>query len=51
GVWFALSSRASSVVFRKLDANDFRYPLVKQNTLILRGIPGLIEVGKILLVG
>ncbi|XP_040367354.1 uncharacterized protein LOC112179013 [Rosa chinensis] len=30
GVWFALSSTASSVVFRKLDTDDFRYPLVKQ---------------------
>ncbi|GAV64275.1 Peptidase_M48 domain-containing protein [Cephalotus follicularis] len=41
--------RASSVVFRGLDADDFRHPLDKQNTLILRAIPGLNEVGKALL--
>ncbi|XP_031252553.1 uncharacterized protein LOC116110468 isoform X2 [Pistacia vera] len=40
---------ASSVVFRDLDADDFRHPLDKQNTLILRAIPGLSEVGKALL--
>ncbi|KAL6960421.1 Plastoglobule-localized metallopeptidase 48, chloroplastic, variant 2 [Sarracenia purpurea var. burkii] len=41
--------RAASVVFRNLDADDFRHPLDKQNTLILRAIPGLNEVGKALL--
>lgn len=38
-----------SVVFRNLDADDFRHPLDKQNTLILRAIPGLNELGKALL--
>ncbi|XAR52003.1 hypothetical protein NMG60_11006828 [Bertholletia excelsa] len=42
-------SRASSVVLRNLDADDFRHPLDKQNTLILRAIPGLNELGKALL--
>ncbi|GFZ19136.1 peptidase family M48 family protein [Actinidia rufa] len=41
--------RADSVVFRNLDADDFRHPLDKQNTLILRAIPGLNELGKALL--
>lgn len=41
--------RAASVVFRDLDADDFRHPLDKQNTLILRAIPGLNEIGKALL--
>ncbi|KAJ6302228.1 hypothetical protein OIU77_016337 [Salix suchowensis] len=41
--------RASSFVFRNLDADDFRHPLDKQNTLILRAIPGLNELGKALL--
>ncbi|KAH0984911.1 hypothetical protein GBA52_012088 [Prunus armeniaca] len=45
----AVVCRASSVVFRNLDADDFRHPLDKQNTLILRVIPGLNELGKILL--
>ncbi|KAM5582001.1 hypothetical protein ABKV19_010957 [Rosa sericea] len=49
GVRFAVSCRASSVVFRNLDADEFRHPLDKQNTLILRAIPGLTEVGKVLL--
>ncbi|XP_050380876.1 plastoglobule-localized metallopeptidase 48, chloroplastic [Argentina anserina] len=48
-VRFAVSARASSFVFRNLDADDFRHPLDKQNTLILRAIPGLNEVGKVLL--
>ncbi|RZS01037.1 hypothetical protein BHM03_00030835 [Ensete ventricosum] len=46
----ALVSRASRVVFRDLDADDFRHPLDKQNTLLLRTIPGLNELGKALLV-
>ncbi|XP_002509518.2 protease HtpX homolog [Ricinus communis] len=43
------SSSSSSVVFRDLDADDFRHPLDKQNTLLLRAIPGLNEIGKALL--
>ncbi|KAK9113457.1 hypothetical protein Syun_020254 [Stephania yunnanensis] len=38
--------RASYVGFRDLDADDFRHPLDKQNTLLLRAIPGLSELGK-----
>ncbi|OAY29639.1 hypothetical protein MANES_15G160600v8 [Manihot esculenta] len=41
--------RAAAVVFRDLDADDFRHPLDKQNTLLLRAIPGLNEIGKALL--
>ncbi|XP_010248991.1 PREDICTED: uncharacterized protein LOC104591708 isoform X1 [Nelumbo nucifera] len=41
--------KAASVVFRDLDADDFRHPLDKQNTLLLRAIPGLNELGKVLL--
>ncbi|XP_065877936.1 plastoglobule-localized metallopeptidase 48, chloroplastic [Euphorbia lathyris] len=41
--------RAASVMFRDLDADDFRHPLDKQNTLLLRAIPGLNEIGKALL--
>ncbi|KAF3435235.1 hypothetical protein FNV43_RR22322 [Rhamnella rubrinervis] len=41
--------KATSVVFRDLDADDFRHPLDKQNTLILRAIPGLNELGRALL--
>lgn len=40
---------SSSLVFRDLDADDFRHPLDKQNTLLLRTIPGLNQVGKALL--
>ncbi|KAF9604103.1 hypothetical protein IFM89_002778 [Coptis chinensis] len=40
---------SSSVVFRDLDADDFRHPLDKQNTLLLRTIPGLNELGKAIL--
>ncbi|KAG6516187.1 uncharacterized protein LOC121971635 [Zingiber officinale] len=39
----------SRAVFRDLDADDFRHPLDKQNTLLLRTIPGLNELGKALL--
>ncbi|XVF16202.1 hypothetical protein REPUB_Repub10bG0011600 [Reevesia pubescens] len=42
-------SRASPLVFRDLDADDFRHPLDKQNTLILRAIPGLNDLGRALL--
>ncbi|KAL3653831.1 Plastoglobule-localized metallopeptidase 48, chloroplastic [Castilleja foliolosa] len=40
---------ASSVSIRDIDADDIRHPLDKQNTLILRAIPGLNEIGKALL--
>ncbi|KAF3965577.1 hypothetical protein CMV_010245 [Castanea mollissima] len=43
------ASPSPSLVFRNLDADDFRHPLDKQNTLILRAIPGLNELGKALL--
>lgn len=43
------SSSSSTVVFRNLDADDFRHPLDQQNTVILRAIPGLDEIGKALL--
>ncbi|XP_057541936.1 plastoglobule-localized metallopeptidase 48, chloroplastic [Amaranthus tricolor] len=43
------SAASSTVVFRNLDADDFRHPLDRQNTLILRAIPGLDEIGKIIL--
>lgn len=45
----AVCKAASPLVFRDLDADDFRHPLDKQNTLILRAIPGLNELGKALL--
>ncbi|KAF7801698.1 protease HtpX-like protein isoform X1 [Senna tora] len=41
--------RVASVAFRDLDADDFRHPLDQQNTVILRAIPGLNELGKALL--
>ncbi|KAF8013126.1 hypothetical protein BT93_I1104 [Corymbia citriodora subsp. variegata] len=41
--------RAAAVVFRDLDADDFRHPLDKQNTLILRAVPGLNDLGRALL--
>ncbi|XP_038714799.1 uncharacterized protein LOC120008523 isoform X2 [Tripterygium wilfordii] len=40
---------AAPVVFHNLDADDFRHPLDKQNTLILRVIPGLNDLGKAIL--
>ncbi|MFS8032269.1 putative peptidase M48, CAAX prenyl protease 1 [Helianthus anomalus] len=40
---------SSSLSFRDLDADDFRHPLDKQNTLLLKAIPGLNEIGKALL--
>uniref|UniRef100_A0A0D9VAT7 Peptidase M48 domain-containing protein n=1 Tax=Leersia perrieri TaxID=77586 RepID=A0A0D9VAT7_9ORYZ len=40
---------AASVAARGLDADDFRHPLDKQNTLLLKAIPGLNDVGKALL--
>ncbi|KAF0933619.1 hypothetical protein E2562_018857 [Oryza meyeriana var. granulata] len=44
-----ISARAASVAARGLDADDFRHPLDKQNTLLLRAIPGLNDMGKALL--
>ncbi|KAG0455012.1 hypothetical protein HPP92_023907 [Vanilla planifolia] len=41
--------RAAPVVFQNLEADDFRHPLDKQYTLLLRLIPGLHELGKALL--
>ncbi|KAJ3683289.1 hypothetical protein LUZ60_013516 [Juncus effusus] len=40
---------SSPVVFNDLEADDFRHPLDKQNTLLLRAIPGLDEFGKALI--
>ncbi|KAK2360004.1 Peptidase family M48 family protein [Trifolium repens] len=40
---------SAALAFRDLDADDFRHPLDKQNTMMLRAIPGLKEVGKALL--
>ncbi|EPS66175.1 hypothetical protein M569_08601, partial [Genlisea aurea] len=37
------------LAFRDLDADDFRHPLDRQNTLILSAIPGLNQIGKALL--
>lgn len=35
--------------FQDLQADDFRHPLDRQNTTLLRTIPGLAEIGKFLL--
>ncbi|XP_021727983.1 uncharacterized protein LOC110695085 isoform X2 [Chenopodium quinoa] len=43
------SSSSSNVVFRNLNADDFRHPLDQRNTVILRAIPGLDAIGKALL--
>ncbi|KAK8943424.1 hypothetical protein KSP40_PGU010287 [Platanthera guangdongensis] len=40
---------AAPVVFQNLEADDFRHPLDKQNTLLLSMVPGLNELGKALL--
>ncbi|XP_020571840.1 uncharacterized protein LOC110018758 isoform X2 [Phalaenopsis equestris] len=40
---------AAPLVFHNLEADDFRHPLDKQNTLLLRMIPGLNELVKALL--
>ncbi|XP_048561834.1 uncharacterized protein LOC125542715 [Triticum urartu] len=47
----AISARASPAapVTQGLDADDFRHPLDKQNTLLLKAIPGLNDIGKALL--
>ncbi|KAK8687930.1 hypothetical protein V6N13_086720 [Hibiscus sabdariffa] len=47
----SLDSKAYPLVFRDLDADDFRHPLDKQNTLLLRAIPGLNEIGRAILAG
>lgn len=44
-----VSVSRAPVVFPNLDADDFRHPLDKQNTLLLRAIPGLNEIGKAIL--
>ncbi|KAI3849998.1 hypothetical protein MKX03_015343 [Papaver bracteatum] len=44
----SLTSRVGPVVFKDLDADDIRHPLDKQNTLILKAIPGLNEIVKAL---
>ncbi|OAY64044.1 Protease HtpX [Ananas comosus] len=49
GVRVSSVSRSSPVGFRDLDADDFRHPLDKQNTSLLRAIPGLDEIVKALL--
>ncbi|XP_058103323.1 plastoglobule-localized metallopeptidase 48, chloroplastic [Magnolia sinica] len=43
------TAASSTLVFRNLQADDFRHPLDKQNTLLLRTIPGLDELFKALL--
>ncbi|XP_021713784.1 uncharacterized protein LOC110681922 isoform X1 [Chenopodium quinoa] len=45
----ATSSSSSNLVFRNLNADDFRHPLDQRNTVILRAIPGLDAIGKALL--
>ncbi|CAI9111581.1 OLC1v1011838C1 [Oldenlandia corymbosa var. corymbosa] len=45
----AASSLPEVFEFRNLDADDFRHPLDRQNTLLLRAIPGLKDIGKALL--
>ncbi|KAG4119274.1 hypothetical protein ERO13_D11G068800v2 [Gossypium hirsutum] len=47
----SVDSTAHPLVFRDLDADDFRHPLDKQNTLLLRAIPGLNEIGRAILAG
>ncbi|ERN09949.1 uncharacterized protein LOC18438115 [Amborella trichopoda] len=44
-----ISACHAAVVFRDLQADDFRHPLDRQNTSLLRAIPGLNELGKALL--
>lgn len=46
---FACRAKVSTLGFYNLDADDFRHPLDRQNTLLLRAIPGLNEVVKSLL--
>ncbi|KAI5672208.1 hypothetical protein M9H77_12572 [Catharanthus roseus] len=44
-----LCRAGGSLTFHNLDADDFRHPLDRQNTLLLRAIPGLNDIGKALL--
>ncbi|KAH1090994.1 hypothetical protein J1N35_018251 [Gossypium stocksii] len=46
-----VDSIAHPLVFGDLDTDDFRHPLDKHNTLLLRAIPGLNEIGRAILVG
>ncbi|KAF7027907.1 hypothetical protein CFC21_039899 [Triticum aestivum] len=48
GAIYARASPADPVA-QGLDADDFRHPLDKQNTLLLKAIPGLNDIGKALL--
>ncbi|GLJ11982.1 hypothetical protein SUGI_0181430 [Cryptomeria japonica] len=41
--------RAAAVVYKNLRPDDFMHPLDKQNTALLRALPGLNEFGKMLL--
>ncbi|KAE8782129.1 Enolase-phosphatase E1 [Hordeum vulgare] len=45
----AASPAAAAAAARGLDADDIRHPLDKQNTLLLKAIPGLNDIGKALL--
>ncbi|XP_023527537.1 uncharacterized protein LOC111790739 [Cucurbita pepo subsp. pepo] len=50
GIGAPITKRIRSSVCRAASlADDFRHPLDKQNTMILRAIPGLSELGKVLL--
>ncbi|KAH1030435.1 hypothetical protein J1N35_042609 [Gossypium stocksii] len=44
-----VDSIAHPLVFRDLDTDDFRHPLDKHNTLLLRAVPGLNEIGRAIL--
>lgn len=48
GAIYARVSPAAAVA-QGLDADDIRHPLDKQNTLLLKAIPGLNDIGKALL--
>jgi hypothetical protein len=50
GAHHRVSSSRPRLTFRDLDGDDFRHPLDKQNTSLLRSIPGL-EIGARLLLG
>ncbi|CAM6104417.1 unnamed protein product [Calypogeia fissa] len=43
------TSIRAALKFQDLQADDFRHPLDRQNTMLLRTIPGLAEIGKFLL--
>ncbi|CAK9267542.1 unnamed protein product [Sphagnum jensenii] len=44
-----VTSIQASIAFPNLQADEFRHPLDRQNTALLRAIPGLGELGKFLL--